>query len=166
MALEMQRRLAELNVEWRKRGIAEPFRARMGINTGFCNVGNFGSDDRMDYTIIGAETNLAARLQSIAQPGEIVLSYETFMLVRDMVRARPLEPITLKGIAHPVVPYVVEGRIDGARQAAQVISEHDTGLDLFIDTNAIDATSAERVRRTLEKVAAELKLRSRAAQST
>jgi adenylate cyclase len=166
MALEMQRRLAELNVEWRKRGIAEPFRARMGINTGFCNVGNFGSDDRMDYTIIGAETNLAARLQSIAQPGEIVLSYETFMLVRDMVRARPLEPITLKGIAHPVVPYVVEGRIDDARRAAQVISEHDTGLDLFIDTNAIDASSAERVRRTLEKVAAELKVRSGAAQST
>jgi class 3 adenylate cyclase len=166
MALEMQRRLAELNVEWRKRGIAEPFRARMGINTGFCNVGNFGSDDRMDYTIIGAETNLAARLQSIAQPGEIVLSYETFMLVRDMVRARPLEPITLKGIAHPVVPYVVEGRIDDARRAAQVISEHDTGLDLFIDTNAIDASSAERVRRTLEKVAAELKSRSGVAQST
>jgi len=119
----------------------------------------------MDYTIIGAETNLAARLQSIAQPGEIVLSYETFMLVRDMVRARPLEPITLKGIAHPVVPYVVEGRIDGARRDAQVISEHDTGLDLFIDTSAIDASSAERVRQILEKVAAELKFRSRAAPS-
>jgi adenylate cyclase len=165
MALDMQRRLAELNVQWRKRGIAEPFRVRMGINTGFCNVGNFGSDDRMDYTIIGAEANLAARLQSIAQPGEIVLSYETFMLVRDMARARPLEPITLKGIAHPVVPYLVEGRIDSARRAAQVISEHDTGLELFIDTSAIDASSAERVRRTLEKVAAELKFRSRAAQS-
>jgi adenylate cyclase len=166
MALDMQRRLAELNVQWRKRGIAEPFRARMGINTGFCNVGNFGSDDRMDYTIIGAEANLAARLQSTAQPGEIVLSYETFMLVRDMVRARPLEPITLKGIAYPVVPYVVEGRTDGARPAGQVISEHDTGLDLFIDTSAIDASAAERVRRTLEKVAAELKFRSQAAESS
>ncbi len=44
----------------------------MGINTGFCNVGNFGSADRMDYTIIGAEANLAARLQSIAEPGHIV----------------------------------------------------------------------------------------------
>jgi adenylate cyclase len=163
MALDMQRRLAELNVRWRKRGIAEPFRARMGINTGFCNVGNFGSDDRMDYTIIGAEANLAARLQSVADPGGIVLSYETFMLVRDIVRARPLEPITLKGIAYPVVPYAVEG-LTGARRGAEVISEHDTGLDLFIDTSAIDAASAERVRRTLEKVAAELRFRSRAAQ--
>jgi adenylate cyclase len=71
MAFEMQRRLAELNVRWRKQGIEQPFRARMGINTGYCNVGNFGSDQRMDYTIIGAEANLAARLQSIAQPGEL-----------------------------------------------------------------------------------------------
>jgi adenylate cyclase len=125
--------------------------------------GNFGSDDRMDYTIIGAEANLAARLQSIAQPGEIVLSYETFMLVRDMVRARPLEPITLKGIAHPVVPYAVEG-LTGARPGAEIITEHDTGIDLFIDTSAIDTASAERVRRTLEKVAAELRFRSRAPQ--
>ena len=163
MALAMQRRLAELNAQWRKRGIARPFRARMGINTGFCNVGNFGSDDRMDYTIIGAEANLAARLQSIAQPGEIVLSYETFMLVRDMVRARPLEPITLKGIAHPVIPYAVEG-LTGARRGAEIITEHDTGIDLFIDTSAIDAASAERVRRTLEKVAAELRFRRGATQ--
>jgi class 3 adenylate cyclase len=66
MAIEMQRRLSELDVRWRKQGIEHPFRARMGINTGYCNVGNFGSNDRMEYTIIGAEANLAARLQSIS----------------------------------------------------------------------------------------------------
>ena len=86
----MQQRIAELNSEWRRRGIEKPFRARMGINTGFCNVGNFGSDDRMDYTIIGAEANLAARLQTIAEPGGIVMSYETYALVREIVRAHPL----------------------------------------------------------------------------
>ena len=159
MATEMQRRLAELNVKWRSAGTEQPFRVRMGINTGFCNVGNFGSSDRMDYTIIGAEANLASRLQSIAQPGGIVLSYETFMLVREMVRARALEPITLKGIAYPVVPYAVEGMEDDARQAPQVISEHGTGLDLFIDTRSIDASSAERVCRMLEEVVTELKSR-------
>ena len=159
MALDMQRRLAELNGQWRNRGIKEPFRARMGINTGFCNVGNFGSEDRMDYTIIGAEANLASRLQSIAQPGGIVLSYETFMLVREMVRARALEPITLKGIAYPIVPYAVEGIEDDPKQAPQVISEHGMGLDLFIDTRSIDASSAERVCRMLEEVVTELKSR-------
>ena len=62
MALDMQHRLAELNIQWRNNGMQHPFGVRMGINTGFCNVGNFGSADRMDYTIIGAEANLAARL--------------------------------------------------------------------------------------------------------
>ena len=80
MAVDMQRRLSELNAKWRAAGIEQPFRVRMGINTGFCNVGNFGSTDRMDYTIIGAEANLAARLQAIAEPGHIVVSYETYAL--------------------------------------------------------------------------------------
>jgi adenylate cyclase len=78
MAAEMQHRLAELHVKWRNAGVEQPFRARIGINTGFCNVGNFGITDRMDYTIQGAEVNLAARLQSIAEPGHIVISYETY----------------------------------------------------------------------------------------
>ena len=88
-----------------------------------------------------------------------MLSYETFMLVRDMVRARALEPITLKGIAYPIVPYAVEGIEDDTRQAPQVISEHGMGLDLFIDTRSIDASSAERVCRMLEEVVTELKSR-------
>ena len=116
MAVDMQRRVAELNVKWRASGIEEPFRVRMGINTGFCNVGNFGSADRMDYTIIGAEANLAARLQSIAEPGHIVVSYETYALVRDMVAARTLAPISMKGISREVVPYVVEGLLDPSRR--------------------------------------------------
>jgi len=70
----------------------------------------------------------------------------------------------LKGIPQPVVPYAVEGSTGGARKAAPVINEHDTGLDLFIDISAIDASAAERVRRTLENVVAELKLRGRTAE--
>ena len=93
MAVDMQKRLATMNAEWRKRGIEQPFRVRMGINTGYCNVGNFGSAERMDYTIIGAEANLAARLESIAEPGGIVMSYETYALVSDHIEAKPLEPI-------------------------------------------------------------------------
>src|SRR5262249_24127280 len=99
MAVEMQRGIAELNVQWRQEGTERPFRVRMGINTGFCDVGNFGSNDRMDYTIIGAAANLAARLQAIAEPGQIVLSYETYALVRDMVVAHALPPIMIKGIS-------------------------------------------------------------------
>src|SRR5262249_47473145 len=69
MALEMQACVRELNNKWRQDGFEDRFRfeVRMGINSGFCNVGNFGSADRMDYTVIGGEANLASRLQSIAE---------------------------------------------------------------------------------------------------
>src|SRR4029077_15224469 len=108
MAWSMQRRLVELNAKWRASGVEQPFKARMGINSGYCNVGNFGSVDRMDYTIIGAEANLAARLQSIAEPGGIVISYETFALVSDIITAHPLTSISMKGISREVIPYSVD----------------------------------------------------------
>jgi class 3 adenylate cyclase len=163
MALEMQQRLAELNAAWRRRGIEQPFRARMGINSGYCNVGNFGSGDRMDYTIIGAAANLAARLQSIARPGGIVLSYETYALVRHLIGAHPLPAITMKGISQPVVPYEVDGRIGEIGQRAQVISELGTGLDLFLDTAVIDDRGAEQARRALTEALAALDARAKPA---
>lgn len=159
MAFEMQRRLIELNVKWRRRGIEKPFRARMGINTGFINVGNFGSEARMDYTIIGSEANLAARLQSIAQPGGIVLSYESYMLVRDLVRAQPLKPIKLKGIKELVVPYAVDGAVEDGTQDPLLVAEHVPGLDLFIDMRVADEAAVARARALLEEALAAAKER-------
>jgi class 3 adenylate cyclase len=150
MAIEMQHRIVGLNAEWRNAGIQDPFRIRMGINTGFCNVGNFGSNDRMDYTIIGAEANLAARLQSIAKPGDIVISYETYALVRDIVVARALTPITMKGISREVVPYAVQSVLDATGKNIEVFSEHLSGLDLYFNAGMIDATEAKHVRNVLE----------------
>ncbi|MGE0734832.1 MAG: adenylate/guanylate cyclase domain-containing protein [Alphaproteobacteria bacterium] len=149
MAIDMQRRLVDLNSKWRTRGVEQPFKVRMGINTGFCNVGNFGSSDRMDYTIIGAEANLAARLQSIAEPGGIVISYETYALVRNMVHARTLPPITMKGISREIVPYAVEGMIGEQAEQRRVIAEHTPGMDLFLDVDLIDDKNAERAMRVL-----------------
>ncbi|MEO8485803.1 MAG: adenylate/guanylate cyclase domain-containing protein [Betaproteobacteria bacterium] len=149
MALEMQKRIAELSVRWRNEGIEHPFRVRMGVNTGYCNVGNFGSTDRMDYTIIGAEANLAARLQSVAEAGRIVISYETYALVRAMIEAHPLAPITMKGISREVVPYVVEGLLDAAGRKSTIINEHSAGLDIYIDPTMVDERSAERAQHLL-----------------
>ena len=154
MAVAMQRRLAELGIAWRDRGLERPFQVRMGVNTGFCNVGNFGSADRMDYTIIGAEANLAARLQHIAEPGSIILSYETFALVKDIVDAHALPPIAVKGVSREVVPYVVERLTDAA--GAAVVSEHATGLDIHLDLGNIDDAEAERVDTILRNAIAAL----------
>jgi class 3 adenylate cyclase len=149
MAAEMQRRVAELNAKWRNEGVEHPFRVRIGINTGFCNVGNFGSADRMDYTIIGAEANLAARLQSIAAPGQIVTSYETYALVRAIVAAHALPSITMKGISREVIPYAVEGTLDATGQKLEIFSEHLTGMDFYLDPSMVQSGSAERIRAVL-----------------
>jgi class 3 adenylate cyclase len=155
MAWHMQRRLLELNAKWRAAGIEHPFKSRIGINSGYCNVGNFGSVDRMDYTIIGAEANLAARLQSIAEPGGIVVSYETFALAREIIEAHALPPITMKGISREVVPYSVDSVRDTPAKA-DVIVERVTGMDLYLDPSAVDAKGVDRIRAALNDALAEL----------
>ena len=147
--LEMQSRLVALNVVWRGRGIEQPFRARIGINTGFVNVGNFGSIDRLDYTIIGGEANLAARLEQSAEPGGIVLSYETYALVRDIVSAREQPAIRVKGINRDVIPFVIDGLLDGAGTTIRIVNVHAPGLDLYLDPSQITSEEAERVRKIL-----------------
>ncbi len=145
MAVAMQDRIAQLSERWMRRGIEKPFRARMGINTGYCNVGNFGSADRMDYTIIGAEANLAARLQQVAGIGQIVMSYETYALVSDMVVAKRLPGITMKGISREIMPYVVEAIVTEEGHTP-VIQEQHAGVSLFLDPSQIDPRDIERIK--------------------
>jgi len=112
MAVAMQRQMVELQQEWHASGFEQPFQMRIGINTGYCNVGNFGSEDRMDYTIIGAEVNLAARIQAAADPGGILISYPTWALVRDIVCAEERGSIAAKGIRREVCVFAVAGLRD------------------------------------------------------
>ena len=156
MAWHMQRRLLELNAKWRAAGIEQPFKSRMGINSGYCNVGNFGSADRMDYTIIGAEANLAARLQSIAEPGGIVVSYETFALAREIIEAHALAPITMKGISREVIPYSIDSVLDGGAGPGEVMVERIKGLDFYLDASSLDAHGIERIRSVLNDAIARL----------
>jgi adenylate cyclase len=149
MAVAMQARLAELNVMWHSRGVAAPFRVRMGINTGFCDVGNFGSEQRMDYTIIGAAMNLSARLQTIAEPGTIVVSAETFTLVRDIVAGHPLSALTVRGFRDQIVPFVIDALLEAPGQKKHVFAEHAAGLDLYLDLDRVDDGENERLRAVL-----------------
>ena len=149
MAWRMQRRLVELNAKWRSQGIEQPFKSRIGINSGYCNVGNFGSADRMDYTIIGAEAKLAARLQSVAEPGGIVISYETFALVNDVITSHALPPITMKGISREVIPYSVDSMIDTSADKGGVVIERMPGLDFYLDPSIVKSADAERIRSVL-----------------
>ena len=156
MAWEMQRRLVELNVKWRGEGIEQPFRSRIGINSGYCNVGNFGSADRMDYTIIGAEANLAARLQSVAEPGCIVLSYETYALVSHLIAAHPLSPISMKGISREVIPYQVDRLLDANAERDAIVSESMIGLNFYLDPAVVESKDADHIRSVLNAALAAL----------
>jgi CheY-like chemotaxis protein len=140
MAIAMQRRMRELEQEWRDRGLLRPFRIRMGITTGFCTVGNFGSRDRMDYTIIGNEVNLAARLQSATEPGSILLSYETNALVQGLVMTEEQPPITVKGFPKPISGYKLVGTYDDLVKAGRVVLEERDGLHVLVDLTKQDRT--------------------------
>jgi class 3 adenylate cyclase len=137
MAIAMQRRLAELQRRWHEEGKEHPLEARIGINTGYCDVGNFGSAERMDYTIIGGAVNLASRLQSLAEPGGIVLSYETWALTNDIVKAEACDPIHVKGIRRELVPYRVVGVYDDLEAQGRVFRRTRPGLDLRLDLDAL-----------------------------
>ncbi|HEY6632139.1 MAG TPA: adenylate/guanylate cyclase domain-containing protein [Rhizobiaceae bacterium] len=102
MALRMQERIDELQKVWQEHGISKPLRARMGITTGFCTVGNFGSEHRLDYTVLGSPVNLAARLQTRAEAETVLIADSTYLLIRDAVDATPMGEITPKGFARPI----------------------------------------------------------------
>ena len=85
MAQEMQQRVGELRARWLRDGIQRAFEVRIGINTGVASVGTFGARGRMDYTAIGRQVNLAARLQVACVPGRILVSQATWSLVCDTV---------------------------------------------------------------------------------
>jgi class 3 adenylate cyclase len=109
MAVKMREELYRLKEAWKRKGISRALQVRAGINSGVCTVGNFGSEHRMDYTIIGGQVNLAARLQSAAPPDSIYLSSATYSLVEDLVDARFVGPMQLKGIHAPVEVWEVMG---------------------------------------------------------
>ncbi|MBC5766298.1 adenylate/guanylate cyclase domain-containing protein [Ramlibacter albus] len=132
MALAMQRRMAELQVMWRELGADKSFQFRCGINTGWCDVGNFGSDLRMDYTIIGTEVNKAARLEQAAEPGGVLISRETWQLVRDEIVAEEQLPVQAKGFSEPLAAYsVIAERESGA--ARKVFQWERLGMRVLAD---------------------------------
>ncbi len=108
MALAMREKMTELTRKWKEeQGISQPFEIRMGITSGYCTVGNFGSEERMDYTIIGGQVNLASRLESNARPNQILISHEAYSLVKNEIECHPQDKIQVKGIAKAVQAYQV-----------------------------------------------------------
>jgi adenylate cyclase len=154
MALEMKEAIVELNREWLAKGIRQGFEVRMGISTGFATVGNFGSDERMDYTIIGKQVNLANRLQAVAQPGEILIGEETWLLVRDMFRCIAKKPVQAKGFERPIQTYAVTG--PELSEDPAVIEEARPGFRLTLDPAQVEPSERLAVVEKLRAAIARL----------
>ena len=101
MALAMQKKAKELGIE-----------VRMGISSGDCTVGNFGSEDRMEYTVIGRQVNVASRLEHHSEAGKILISDATYAHVKNAILCEPQGEIRVKGIDYPIMTH----RVDHADQ--------------------------------------------------
>ena len=157
MAIAMQRRMPDLRAKWSDVGVEQPFQMRVGINTGYCNVGNFGSEQRIDYTVIGGEVNLAARLESTCEPDGIVLAHETYTLVRDHINAEELGPINVKGISKKVRPYAIKGVFEDWDASERYIRNEHKQFRLWVDLKRMDASQRKSTAKALEKAARKLK---------
>ncbi|OUS34534.1 hypothetical protein A9Q94_15650 [Rhodobacterales bacterium 56_14_T64] len=158
MAIAMQERLSELQSEWMRQGIHEPLRCRIGINTGYCTVGNFGSDDRMDYTIIGGAANIASRLENQAGSGEIYISYETWAHVHDDITCEDVGAIQVKGVAQPVSTYRVLGLANTSAESRRMRCENQH-FQLYLDPDSMTSEEKDESRSILELAMASITAR-------
>ena len=157
MAIAMRKRLLELGSIWRDSGIEKPLQVRIGSNTGSCTVGNHVSEERMDYTIIGGEVNLAARLEVIAETDGIMLANETHSLVRQEIDAEEQEPLHVKGISRQIHPFAVKGIFDDLDADSDFIRAENEAMRVHVDLRKLDKKGRIAAADELEGYAARLR---------
>lgn len=134
-ALDMQDKLSELREKWEKEG-KPPLKARVGLNTGPMVVGNMGSESRFDYTVMGDSVNLGARLEPANKEyGTYVMMGETsYQKVKDLILARKLDLLRVKGKEEPVGVYEVMAVLENAENVrVQLVELFDTGYTAYLE---------------------------------
>ena len=111
-AMEMRARCRQLAASLRERGIPADPDIRVGLNTAHCTVGVFGSEVMRAYKAVGFAVNVAARLQTAADPGSILCGFRTYALVKDRVRAEERGALSVKGALRPVEAWEIVGLAD------------------------------------------------------
>ena len=135
-ALECAARMQELRVEWARRGLPE-LKVRIGVNTGRVLVGNIGSEDRLNYSVIGDPVNLAARLEGINREfgTTVIISQHTYEAAKYDVIARRLDAVKVKGKKQMVEVYELLAMRDesGSIEGFEWVAVFEQGLDLFFE---------------------------------
>jgi adenylate cyclase len=124
-ALDSQNRLAELRQEFMRMGLP-PVHARIGINTGEMIIGNMGSNQRFDFTVIGDSVNLASRLEGAGKEygTRIIISEDTYHPASNQVEARELDLLRVKGKEMPVRIYELLSRQGELDEKTQKVRDH------------------------------------------
>lgn len=156
MAIAMRRENKLLRQKWKALGF-DGLHVRMGITTGYCHVGNFGSNSRMSYTIIGRDANLAARLQTAANPDEILISNDTYLLIRDKISCRERGMLHLKGIAKPMQTWEVLDQFESSHTLNRRWVEFEMdGFNLQLNMDEVKSYDRERILGALQQAARNL----------
>ena len=142
----MRARVAELQKYWQKLGVSRGLHVRMGITTGFCTVGNFGSEQRLDYTVLGSPVNLAARLQGAAKPNAILIDENAHGLIEGHVSCELIDEITPKGFVRPLKVYEVG---DFLSEEHRVRRRQLSRVGKRVEVNVIDSSD---IRAAIEEL--------------
>ena len=152
MAIAMRQQMKLLRERWIKMGYPA-LHIRMGISTGYCHVGNYGAAHRMAYTIVGRDANLAARLQSAAAVDEILISDETYNLIKNDYLCAPKKPITLKGIHGPVKTWQVMEKYTSRKLDYQRWFDYEyKGFHLLLNLDEVQNYEYPELIQVLEKM--------------
>jgi hypothetical protein len=111
----------------------------------------------MDYTIIGGEVNLAARLEKSCDPDGILISQENYALVKDLVSVDEREPLIVKGIRREIRTYAITNIYEDIESEKRFIRSEKDGMLVFLDLNKLTGEEKERALSELEKIRQQLK---------
>ena len=118
----------------------EKLEIRIGVHSGVCSVGNFGSDQRLDYTVIGRAVNVAARLEQAAPKNSMLFSNSTKSLLGDTFQVSDSIEVKAKGIDRPIIGYILTNQI--SKRSLVTIKEE--GISVKFDPNIVDKKEVDK----------------------
>lgn len=118
----------------------EKLEIRIGVHSGVCSVGNFGSDQRLDYTVIGRAVNVAARLEQAAPKNSMLFSNSTKSLLGDTFQVSDSIELKAKGIDRPIIGYILTNQIS----KRSLVTVNEEGISLKFDPSIVDKKEVDK----------------------